>query len=211
MERAPGAPSRSAAAVTGVMIFACLAAVCWLMCQEDSGRLARVMGGGATAELRHLGAPGEVSARDSPSGALPVPLTLDLMAAMLANGTSLDRSLECLARVAPEQQAEDLKRVSAALRLGVDWESAWVLEPSRQQRVRALKQALSLTALTGAGAAVALRAQAGQLRRRSQRDAQKRASQLGVRLVVPLGVCVLPAFLVLGVVPVIISVVPQLW
>jgi pilus assembly protein TadC len=48
------------------------------------------------------------------------------------------------------------------------------------------------------------------LRRRRNREAEKRAAALGVRLVIPLGACALPAFVCLGVVPVLLSLLPTL-
>lgn len=61
----------------------------------------------------------------------------------------------------------------------------------------------------GAGAPVAelLRAEAARLRRAARAEGAARAAALGVRLMLPLGVCVLPAFVLLGVVPLIVSVV----
>lgn len=38
-------------------------------------------------------------------------------------------------------------------------------------------------------------------------DAQERAAALSVRLMLPLGLCVLPAFMALGVLPLLIAVV----
>ena len=52
-----------------------------------------------------------------------------------------------------------------------------------------------------------LRAEAARRRRTARADGAARAAALGVRLMLPLGVCVLPAFVLLGVVPLIVSVV----
>lgn len=61
----------------------------------------------------------------------------------------------------------------------------------------------------GAGAPVAdlLRAEARRRRRGARSDAAVRAARLAVRLMLPLGACVLPAFVLLGVAPLMISVV----
>jgi len=53
----------------------------------------------------------------------------------------------------------------------------------------------------GVPAAGLLRHAARAARRRARADAARRAAELGTRLVLPLGLCVLPAFVLLGVVP----------
>ena len=73
---------------------------------------------------------------------------------------------------------------------------------------RALGPALRFTALTGAPSAAVLHSQADALRRRRQTEGRRRAAALGVRLVVPLGLCSLPAFVALTVVPLLMSLLP---
>jgi pilus assembly protein TadC len=62
--------------------------------------------------------------------------------------------------------------------------------------------------VTGAPSAAIVHARAAQLRRRQNRALERRAAALGVRLVVPLGVCALPAFACLGVIPVVLALLP---
>lgn len=66
---------------------------------------------------------------------------------------------------------------------------------------------IALAAAAGAPLAELLRAEAFRLRRAARADGAARAAALGVRLMLPLGACVLPAFVVLGVAPLVISVV----
>ena len=47
------------------------------------------------------------------------------------------------------------------------------------------------------------------MRRERFRAAEKRAASLSVKLVIPLGLCSLPAFICLGVVPVLLALVPS--
>lgn len=51
-----------------------------------------------------------------------------------------------------------------------------------------------------------LRSEAARVRREARFEGQRSAMRLAVRLMVPLGVCVLPAFMLLGVFPLIISI-----
>ncbi|KAE8762071.1 secretion system protein, partial [Georgenia thermotolerans] len=50
-----------------------------------------------------------------------------------------------------------------------------------------------------------LRRAAEAVRADRQRQAQEAAARLGVRLVLPLGLCFLPAFVLLGIVPVVVA------
>ncbi|MEF2978730.1 hypothetical protein [Subtercola sp. YIM 133946] len=59
----------------------------------------------------------------------------------------------------------------------------------------------------GVPAAELLRAEGAQARREALTHAQKRAAALSIRLMLPLAFCVLPAFMLLGVAPLLLSVV----
>ena len=71
------------------------------------------------------------------------------------------------------------------------------------------RRVLDLAARAGVPAADLLRAEADQARREHLAAAQVRVARLGVTLLLPLGLCVLPAFLALGVAPLVISVLTQ--
>lgn len=68
-------------------------------------------------------------------------------------------------------------------------------------------EVLDLARRAGIPAAELLRSQAQESRRSSAAAAERRAAVLAVRLMLPLGACILPAFMVLGVVPLLIAVV----
>jgi tight adherence protein B len=72
-------------------------------------------------------------------------------------------------------------------------------------RVR-LAQTLALAERAGVPAAGLLRACALDRRADAAAEGLARAERLGVRLVLPLGVCVLPAFVLVGVVPVVLGI-----
>lgn len=75
-------------------------------------------------------------------------------------------------------------------------------DPVAQAR---LSETLTLARRAGVPAAALLRSAAEDLRDDAAADALAAAERLGVRLVVPLGVCVLPAFVLVGVVPVVVA------
>lgn len=76
--------------------------------------------------------------------------------------------------------------------------------------VAALRRALGLAVSTGAPASGLLQETAADLRRRRHRQAQAAAARLGVRMVLPLGLCSLPAFLAWAVLPVVLSLAGRL-
>ncbi len=142
------------------------------------------------------------------SGINDVPLMLELLATCLDAGLPLSRSLELLSAVTTARTREGLITVTAGLNIGACWQMSW--RPVRNHpQLAGLYQALTFAAVTGAPSAGLLYAEAAQLRRTAQRDSERRAAALGVRLVIPLGLCSLPAFLCLGVVPVVVAMVPS--
>jgi tight adherence protein B len=68
---------------------------------------------------------------------------------------------------------------------------------------------LDLSARAGVPAAELLRSEGRERRREALAVAQKAAQALSVQLMIPLGVCVLPAFLTLSVVPLLLAVLAQ--
>ncbi len=136
-------------------------------------------------------------------------MMLELIGAMLDAGSGIGRALELVADSASPEYHRSLRPVVSALAIGADWETAWRSSEVRTPEMLVLRQALGFAALTGAPSSAILYAQAARLRRERFRTAEKRAAALGVRLVVPLGLCSLPAFICLGVVPVLLAMLPS--
>lgn len=136
-------------------------------------------------------------------------MMLELVAAMLDAGSGIGRSLELVAASASPDYSRALQPVVSALAIGADWETAWRSSEVRFPEILELRDALGFAALTGAPSSAILYAQAARLRRERFRAAEKRAASLGVKLVIPLGLCSLPAFICLGVVPVLLALVPS--
>jgi tight adherence protein B len=70
----------------------------------------------------------------------------------------------------------------------------------------AVARVLVLSERAGVPAAELLRSEAQQQRRDERTAGQRRAESLGVTLMLPLGLCVLPAFMLVGVVPLVMSI-----
>ncbi|AMB59387.1 type II secretion system F family protein [Microterricola viridarii] len=72
--------------------------------------------------------------------------------------------------------------------------------------IAVIDEVLALSRRAGVPAGELLRSEAGLVRVRARSAGQQRAARLAVTLMIPLGLCVLPAFLLLGVMPLLISV-----
>ena len=155
------------------------------------------------------------------SGVSDPALMLDLVAAILVSGRPLPTALRILSESTDPQLARILTRVVIALELASDWQEAWVLAlasspaalgkgtPQPHAAADVLRRALAFAASSGAPSAAVLHAQADQIRRSRAREAERRAAELGIHLVLPLGLCALPAFICLTVVPLLLALLPS--
>ena len=189
----------------GLALFLLLAAGAWLACsghERARRRLRHLSAGPASQPVGGVGSNRSTGLNDTA-------MMLELVAAMLDAGAGIGRSLELVAASASPQYRQSLRPVVSALAIGADWETAWRSSAVRRPEILELRDALGFAALTGAPSSAILYAQAARLRRERFRAAEKRAASLGVKLVVPLGLCSLPAFICLGVVPVLLALVPS--
>ncbi|HXH33641.1 MAG TPA: type II secretion system F family protein [Plantibacter sp.] len=72
---------------------------------------------------------------------------------------------------------------------------------------QSIGRVLALSASAGIPAGELLRSEADQCRDQARSDGERAAAVLATRLMIPLGVCILPAFLLVGVAPLLLSVV----
>lgn len=143
----------------------------------------------------------------SPAGAVPVDtaLVLELLAAQLRAGLA---PLAALGTLAEALNSRPLHTVCQRLQMGSGWGSAW--PGSAAGTFGELRDALA-PAYTGGAPSTALLLSLADAHRLSERRAAERAAgKLSVALVVPLGLCSLPAFICLGIVPILISLLPTL-
>ena len=134
-----------------------------------------------------------------------IPLVLDLLASVLDSGQPLEPALHAVAPVARARLASELGQVASLLRLGAAPSEAW----SRLQADREL-HSVAATAIRSAESGIRLsrgfRALAGELRADARSAATARAQRVGVWSMAPLGLCFLPAFVCVGIVPTVIGV-----
>lgn len=192
------APALMPAVLIGLLTCAALS-LWWL---PPTGRVtARVLDPAA------LGSGPAVEPDDAPVSA---GVLVELVAAMLEAGVPVSRALTVLAEAVRGDSGQALRSAGAALSLGLPWRQAWESIPAVPPPVADLRTALTFSAVSGAPSASALRAASAQVRRAEHRRAEAAAERLSVHLMVPLGLCSLPAFVCWGIVPVLVGLVPDL-
>jgi pilus assembly protein TadC len=129
-----------------------------------------------------------------------LPVATDLLAACLASGASPPAALATVGRAVGGALGSRLERLSSVLLLGADPAAAWrslASHPELGRVARAVVRSLD----TGAPVAPALERAARDLRARRRSTAEAAARAVAVKAVAPLGLCFLPAFLLVGIVP----------
>lgn len=129
-----------------------------------------------------------------------LPHVVDLLTAALGAGAAPSSALSLVAEVVDEGMAAELRAWTTRLTLGADPVTVWAAMAGHPQLGR-LGVTLHRSAESGAPVAAALLRLSEDLRERRRAAVEERVRQVEVRAAVPLGVCLLPAFVLVGVVP----------
>ena len=133
------------------------------------------------------------------------PVLIDLLAATLASGATMRSALSAAVNAMQDSPLQNrLAPVLAAIELGADPRDAWstlIDEPVLGQLAVSVMRSYD----TGAGLEPVLVGIAGEMRREHRSNIEVAARTAGVKAVIPLAVCFLPAFFALGVVPIVAS------
>lgn len=130
--------------------------------------------------------------------------TLEVLAACLRSGMAVSTAAAATAPSAPPHLARILNRAADLLALGADPASAWS-DPARHpdDQAEALLRLARRSASSGAALAQGVSELAAQARVEAADAARAAAERASVLIAGPLGLCYLPAFLCLGIVPVV--------
>lgn len=138
-----------------------------------------------------------------------LPLALDLVAGCLRGGSPLGAAVEVVAAATGGPLAAAWEPVVAAGRLGASPAQAWG-RLAGDPVLGGMASAVVRTADSGAVLATVLVRLAAEQRTAVRSAAAERARRAGVSAVGPLGVCFLPAFVLLGIVPVVVGLIGDL-
>ncbi|MGL6236986.1 MAG: type II secretion system F family protein [Segniliparus sp.] len=135
---------------------------------------------------------------------LALAASYDLFAVSLQAGLPTPVALRAVARSAPPPLSAVLVKAAHALQLGADPQAAWE-DAAELPATAPLARMAKRSARSGAALADGLVELAAAVRADALDQATAGAGRAGVLLAGPLGLCFLPAFLCLGVIPVIIG------
>ncbi|CAA9333322.1 MAG: hypothetical protein AVDCRST_MAG72-246 [uncultured Nocardioidaceae bacterium] len=133
-----------------------------------------------------------------------LPHAVDLMAASLSVGAAPSTALGLVARAVDPPMRGELELVAGRLDLGVDPVRVWT-DLGRHRQLGALGRCLARAAQSGAPVSEAMFRLGEDLRRAARADVESRARSVGVKAAAPLGLCLLPAFILLGIVPLVVA------
>ncbi|WP_325051954.1 type II secretion system F family protein [Streptomyces triticagri] len=140
-----------------------------------------------------------------------LPLAADLLAACVAAGARPVVAAEYVGRSLPGPVGRCLTRVAAELRLGGEPAEAWGrLAAIPGRGAASLARCLERAEASGAPAAEQVAGLAAECRSVWARAAIARARRAAVVMAAPVGLCFLPAFLMVGIVPVLIGLTGQI-
>ena len=139
---------------------------------------------------------------------LAVASSLDVLAVCLAAGMAVSTAAAATAPSAPALLARVLRRAADLLALGADPAVAWSTPPSLPSgsldpQTDALLRLARRSSISGVALAEAVAALASQCRQDAVHAAAAAAERAAVLIAGPLGLCFLPAFVCLGIIPVV--------
>jgi len=129
-----------------------------------------------------------------------LPHVVSLLAGALSGGAAPGAALAVVCRALPGPAAHRLEPLTARLALGADPAQVWA-ELARDPELAALGRALARAHESGTPVVAAVQRLADELADRARAEVEDRARSVGVRAALPLGLCLLPAFVLIGIVP----------
>lgn len=144
-------------------------------------------------------------------------LGLHMIMVALRSGVSIPRALNTVGDAMPGGRGLWMESVSKALLSGCTWREAWSAPYSVDYSTKSGSNSLMLshwlsTSLEeswccGASPVPVLRALTNNYEQSLRNVARQETARLSVRLLLPVGLCFLPAFLCIGILPTIVSMV----
>lgn len=168
---------------------------------------ALVVAGGAHRVLSRSESPGAAAARAQ--AARDLPYLVLLLASGLRAGAAPAPALGRACTALPGAAADRLRPAVARLAVGVPPVEVW-REVATDPVLAPLGTSLGRSAESGASVVDAVERLADDLAAEARSEVEDRARTVGVRAALPLGLCLLPAFLLLGIVPLVAALLDSL-
>ena len=132
-----------------------------------------------------------------------LPGACDLLGVCLSAGVPVAGALAAVGETVPGPLGPQLRTVAALYRLGAEPRRAWADVPGE---LAAVGRVLVRAGESGAAVVPALRSLAADSRSARRAEAEAAVRRAGIWVLAPLGACFLPAFLCLGVVPLVLGI-----
>lgn len=132
-----------------------------------------------------------------------LPGACDLIGVCVAAGVPVAGALAAVGDAVPGPLGSQLRTVAALYRLGAEPRRAWADVPGE---LAGLGRVLVRAGESGAAVAPALQSLAAESRSAHRLESEAAVRRAGVWVLAPLGACFLPAFLCLGVVPLVLGI-----
>ena len=140
---------------------------------------------------------------DRAAVARDLPVACDLLGVCLAAGMPVEGALEAVGGAVGDPVGAHLRSVAALSRLGAGPRRAWAEVPPE---LAPLARVLVRAGESGAAVAGGLRTLAAESRAAERAATAAAVQRAGIWVLAPLGACFLPAFLCLGVVPLVLGI-----
>jgi pilus assembly protein TadC len=132
-----------------------------------------------------------------------LPAACDLLGVCLSAGVPVSTALAAVSAAVPAPLGPHLAGVAAVARLGAEPRRAWADVPPQ---LAPLGRVLVRAGESGAAVAPALRARAADNRASLRAGTEAAVRRAGIWVLAPLGACFLPAFVCLGVAPLVLGI-----
>ena len=167
-----------------------------------AGAVVAVVVAVAGERVLRSGAP-DRTATERAALARDLPVACDLLAVCLSAGVPVSGALAAVGEELPDPLGGRLAAVARLYRLGAEPRRAWA---GAAAELGALGRVLVRAGESGSAVVPALRSLAADGRADSRAAAEAAVQRAGVWVLAPLGLCFLPAFVCLGVVPLVLGI-----
>ena len=161
-----------------------------------------------TAAVVGIAVVARVVRRARPTARSELALVLDVLAGCLAAGAAMPSALTAARAVSTDQVSNAFAAAALALDGGEDPDATWTRVAAAVPELAPVSRLCARAAMTGAPVATELHRMAASHRAALNTWRRQRLQRASVWLVLPLGLCFLPAFVLVGVVPLVIGALP---
>lgn len=132
---------------------------------------------------------------------VPVTLVLEMLGVAIRHGASIPAALITVGDIVSDGFGAGLRQAGERLDDGVAWDEAW---PDGDDLV-VVRDSFSSSWSSGSSPVNRLEAAIEQLDWDERSRIEQSAAKLSIRLLLPTGLCILPAFVAIGVIPAVMS------